>query len=97
MRISVVLPAKNEAEGLARTLPTLREQWPQAEVIVVDDGSTDATARVAAEHGARVLSSPYSMGNGAAMRPINRRQTPRRACIRRPWAARRNSATWHIC
>lgn len=68
MRISVVLPAKNEAEGLARTLPALREQWPQAEVIVVDDGSTDATARVAAEHGARVLSSPYSMGNGAAIK-----------------------------
>lgn len=68
MRISVVLPAKNEAEGLARTLPALREQWPQAEVIVVDDGSTDATARVAAQHGARVLSSPYSMGNGAAIK-----------------------------
>lgn len=68
MRISVVLPAKNEAEGLARTLPALREQWPQAEVIVVDDGSTDATAAVAAEHGARVLSSPYSMGNGAAIK-----------------------------
>lgn len=68
MRISVVLPAKNEAEGLARTLPALREQWPQAEVIVVDDGSTDATAAVAAEHGARVLSAPYSMGNGAAIK-----------------------------
>lgn len=68
MRISVVLPAKNEAEGLARTLPALREQWPQAEVIVVDDGSTDATASVAAGHGARVLSSPYSMGNGAAIK-----------------------------
>lgn len=68
MRISVVLPAKNEAEGLARTLPALRAQWPQAEVIVVDDGSTDRTAAVAAAHGARVLSSPYSMGNGAAIK-----------------------------
>jgi glycosyltransferase involved in cell wall biosynthesis len=37
-------------------------------VIVVDDGSTDATAAVAREHGARVLSSPYSMGNGAAIK-----------------------------
>lgn len=68
MRVSVVLPAKNEAEGLARTLPQLREQWPEAEVIVVDDGSTDDTADVAVAHGARVLSSPYSMGNGAAIK-----------------------------
>jgi glycosyltransferase involved in cell wall biosynthesis len=68
MRVSVVLPAKNEAEGLVRTLPALREQWPDAELIVVDDGSSDGTAAVAAEHGARVLSSPYSMGNGAAIK-----------------------------
>jgi glycosyltransferase involved in cell wall biosynthesis len=68
MRISVILPAKNEAEGQQRTLPVLRERFPDAEVIVVDDGSTDATAGVAAGHGARVLSSPYSMGNGAAIK-----------------------------
>src|SRR5688572_20833199 len=68
MRISVILPAKNEAEGLQRTLPALRAQLPDAEVIVVDDGSTDATAAVAAGHGARVLSAPYSMGNGAAIK-----------------------------
>ena len=68
MRISVILPAKNEAEGLQRTLPVLRARFPEAEVIVVDDGSTDATAGVAAGHGARVLSSPYSMGNGAAIK-----------------------------
>jgi glycosyltransferase involved in cell wall biosynthesis len=68
MRISVILPAKNEAEGLQRTLPILRARFPEAEVIVVDDGSTDATAAIAAGHGARVLSSPYSMGNGAAVK-----------------------------
>lgn len=68
MRITVVLPAKNEAEGLQRTLPALRQTLPDAEVVVVDDGSTDATAAVAAEHGARVLTSPYSMGNGAAIK-----------------------------
>jgi glycosyltransferase involved in cell wall biosynthesis len=64
----VILPAKNEAEGLKRTLPGLRGLLSGAEVIVVDDGSTDETARVAAEHGAIVLSSPYSMGNGAAIK-----------------------------
>jgi glycosyltransferase involved in cell wall biosynthesis len=68
MRISVVLPAKNEAEGLRRTLPALRACLPDAEVIVVDDGSTDDTAAVAAGAGARVLSSPYPMGNGAAIK-----------------------------
>ena len=68
MRISVILPAKNEAEGLRRTLPALHARFPEAEIIVVDDGSTDATATVAAENGASVLTSPYSMGNGAAIK-----------------------------
>lgn len=68
MKISVILPAKNEAEGLRRTLPALALAQPGAEVIVVDDGSTDETAAVAASLGARVLSSPYSMGNGAAIK-----------------------------
>jgi glycosyltransferase involved in cell wall biosynthesis len=68
MRISVILPAKNEADGLQRTLPALLAAFPDAEVIVVDDGSTDATAAVATAHGARVLSAPYSMGNGAAIK-----------------------------
>ncbi|HVL10646.1 MAG TPA: glycosyltransferase family 2 protein [Burkholderiaceae bacterium] len=68
MTISVILPAKNEAEGLRRTLPSLRALMPDAELIVVDDGSTDDTAGVAASLGAKVLSSPYSMGNGAAIK-----------------------------
>jgi glycosyltransferase involved in cell wall biosynthesis len=68
MRISVILPAKNESEGLRQTLPALRLCFPEAEIIVVDDGSTDATASVADELGATVLSSPYSMGNGAAIK-----------------------------
>lgn len=68
MRISVVLPAKNEAEGLRKTLPRLVECQPDADIIVVDDGSTDGTAAVAAEFGARVVQAPYSMGNGAAIK-----------------------------
>ena len=66
--ISIVLPAKNESEGLRRTLPALRAAYPAAEIIVVDDGSTDETAVIAAGGGASVISSPYSMGNGAAVK-----------------------------
>ncbi|MBS7457726.1 glycosyltransferase family 2 protein [Coralloluteibacterium stylophorae] len=68
MSISIILPAKNEAEGLRKTLPALHGLIPDAELIVVDDGSTDATAEVARAAGAKVLSSPYSMGNGAAIK-----------------------------
>jgi glycosyltransferase involved in cell wall biosynthesis len=68
LRISIILPAKNESEGLQRTLPRLRARFPGAEVIVVNDGSTDDTALVATGQGAQVLSSPYSMGNGAAIK-----------------------------
>jgi glycosyltransferase involved in cell wall biosynthesis len=68
MHLSIILPAKNEAAGLRQVLPGLKALFPDAEVIVVDDGSTDETAAIAGEHGARVLSSPYSMGNGAAIK-----------------------------
>lgn len=67
-QLSVVLPARNEAEGLRRLLPALRAALPEAEVIVVDDGSSDQTATVAREHGCEVLDRPQSMGNGAAIK-----------------------------
>jgi glycosyltransferase involved in cell wall biosynthesis len=67
-RISIVLPAKNEAAALAGLLPRLRAAQPEAEILVIDDGSTDATRQVCAAAGVTCLSSPYAMGNGAAIK-----------------------------
>ncbi|KAF1009589.1 MAG: Undecaprenyl-phosphate 4-deoxy-4-formamido-L-arabinose transferase [Luteibacter sp.] len=67
-RLSVVIPAKNEAAALAALLPRVREALPDAEIIVVDDGSTDATRSTCEAAGVICLSSPYSMGNGAAIK-----------------------------
>lgn len=68
LKISVVIPARNEAAGLAELLPALRAAIPDAELIVSDDGSTDATAEVSRALGARVVSRPYGAGNGAAVK-----------------------------
>jgi glycosyltransferase involved in cell wall biosynthesis len=67
-RLSIVLPAKNEASALAALLPRLRAAHPDAEIIVVDDGSTDDTRSICQDSGVACLSSPYSMGNGAAIK-----------------------------
>ena len=68
MAVSVVIPAKNESASLGSVLERLSQQYPQFEVIVVNDGSTDSTAEVAAAAGAKVITQPYSKGNGAAIK-----------------------------
>lgn len=68
MSISIVLPAKNEAAAIGTTVTGIRQHFPDTEVIVVNDGSTDATAEVAETAGARVVHHPYSKGNGAAVK-----------------------------
>jgi glycosyltransferase involved in cell wall biosynthesis len=66
--ISIILPAKNEAAALAVLLPKLRAAQPDAEIIVSDDGSTDETASLCSEHRVTRIGTPYSMGNGAAIK-----------------------------
>lgn len=72
---SIVIPAKNEAKGLQLLLPCLRTLYPMAELIVIDDGSTDETPQVAALNNAKVISHPYSKGNGAAIKTGARHAT----------------------
>ncbi len=67
-KLSIILPAKNEAKGLALLLPKLGAAFPDAEIIVVNDGSTDNTPDICRQHGAECLNHPYSMGNGAAIK-----------------------------
>lgn len=68
MKLSLIMPTRNEAAALGPLLAEIRHLLPEAEVIVVDDGSTDATAAIAAEHGAHVINHPYPKGNGAAIK-----------------------------
>ncbi len=66
--LSVVLPARNEATSLSQLLPQLCQLLPDAEIIVVNDGSVDDTLAVCAEFPVRVISHPYPKGNGAAIK-----------------------------
>lgn len=73
--ISIVLPAKNEATGLEKLLPELQAQQPGAEIIVVDDGSTDNTPAVCEQFSVIRVAHPYSLGNGAAIKSGTRQAT----------------------
>jgi glycosyltransferase involved in cell wall biosynthesis len=66
--VSIIIPARNEAAGLRRLLPALLEHHPQAEILIVNDGSTDETAEVCRQHKIKVVSHAYGMGNGAAIK-----------------------------
>ena len=72
---SIILPAKNEAASLKTLLPKLVNAHPDAEIIVVNDGSTDNTQFICEENNVNVVNHLYSMGNGAAIKSGARHAT----------------------
>ena len=72
---SIILPAKNEAASLKTLLPKLTQAHPNAEIIIVNDGSTDDTLFICEENKVKVISHPYSIGNGAAIKTGARHAT----------------------
>lgn len=67
-QISIIIPAKNEEASLTTLLPRITALYPNSELIVVNDGSSDNTSKVASKYGAFVINHPYSIGNGAAIK-----------------------------
>ena len=66
--LSIIIPAKNEAAAIGKVVSKILSLYPNAETIVVDDGSSDDTATLATKSGARVIRHPHSLGNGAAVK-----------------------------
>jgi glycosyltransferase involved in cell wall biosynthesis len=66
-RCLAIVPAYNEGHSVARVIDGLRMHAPEFDVVVIDDGSTDSTARCAEEAGATVLRLPFNLGIGGAM------------------------------
>ena len=67
-QVSIVIPALNEAAAIGPVIEQLRARFPESELIVIDDGSKDATAQIAEKAGARVIRHPRNRGYGAALR-----------------------------
>lgn len=66
--VSVIIPAHNEGETIGDLIKGIQGLYPEYEIIVINDGSTDDTGTAAREAGAIVYSHPYNIGNGAAIK-----------------------------
>lgn len=63
----LVIPALNEAASIGQVVTRARQQLPEVDLLVINDGSSDDTAVVARQAGAMVLTLPFNMGIGAAV------------------------------
>lgn len=66
--LTIIIPAYNEGDAVGAVIAKARGIRPDAEILVVDDGSKDNTAEAARAAGARVVRHPYNKGNGAAVK-----------------------------
>ena len=66
--VSILIPAYNEGQSIGIVVAKINKLYPDFEIIVINDGSTDNTADVAKDAGALVYSHPYNIGNGAAIK-----------------------------
>lgn len=74
-RVSIIIPCYNESQSVGNVIQKIRALLPDAEIIAVDDGSSDNTAEEALRAGATVYRHPYNIGNGAAVKTGIRKAT----------------------
>lgn len=68
MSLSIIIPAKNEFHGLSQVIPELKQLYPDAEIIIVNDGSADKTSELCNRLHVKEIKHPYSKGNGASIK-----------------------------
>jgi hypothetical protein len=66
-RVLIIIPAYNEAPRIEKVIAGIRPQAPDADIVVVDDGSADETGEAARRAGVEVVSLPFNMGYGVAL------------------------------
>ncbi|RLA95065.1 MAG: glycosyltransferase family 2 protein, partial [Deltaproteobacteria bacterium] len=68
-KVSIVIPALNEEKAIGQVVKSLSSKFPEAEIIVVNDGSTDNTAKIAKSSGAtKIITHEFQRGYGASLR-----------------------------